>query len=153
LRIAVGGLILKVGRAIGQATLTQSRKSATYQFRHSAGGKKGCQGPFITDSGKYTLQFTAYIDAIREGPPGTNTLPETRPPIGSSYHCNQYQMEDLFLRGDKTMKNGVEYGDNEDRSNLVAGLILPGAAHLNLPNPNIVQTYLLTRLRSKLPDK
>ena len=58
----------------------------------------------------YTTPFTAYVDAVRQ--PFINIIPETRRPLRSLFHLNQYQKND-------TPHGARGHGDDEsDRSGL-----------------------------------
>ncbi len=84
----------------------------------------------------YSVPFTAYVDAIRQ--PLINFLPETRRPLRSNFHSNQYQTNDKLLHG----AQGT--GDDElDRSSL-------GVNHVTIDDHAMVIELLKDRLESKV---
>jgi len=89
----------------------------------------------------YSLAFTGYIDAIMEEPGLFFVLAETRRPIGTWYHSNQFQTNMAPMGAAMSADNAVQ-----DRSSL-------GVNHLTIPNHPTVQQDLLTSLRAELPDK
>ena len=86
----------------------------------------------------YSLQVTGYIDARMRGV-FSGTV-ETRRPVNSVLHCNQYETNGFFAPGAAT--SPVNAGDDDlDQS------VLP-VIHVTIPNHPTVQQILLGRLRT-----
>ena len=95
------------------------------------------------------MRFTAYVDAIRQ----SNTISlngigaETRRPLGTSYHVNQYQRNlDLFqlqpLGGNPVPGSEVEH----DWTNAI-----PGVRHDTIDDEEPVLDLLEEELHTNLP--
>jgi hypothetical protein len=99
----------------------------------------------------YTLVFTSYIDAVRNDS-NSNILQrnaETRRPIGSQFHLNQYQknnsVSDAFLKGDATVTVVGMTTINIDRSN-----DQPYLYHTSIDDDPLVQFFLTQRFKQKV---
>ena len=89
---------------------------------------------------QFSLEYTAYVDAIRDEdsiPFDPSPLPESRRPIGTAYHVNQYQKRSL-LHG-TTSRGDVEL----DRTGL-------GVDHMTIDDHPAVQNTIKQSLRGRV---
>jgi hypothetical protein len=93
----------------------------------------------------YSLVFTAYIDAVQNNS-YFNSFAETRRPLGSLFHTNQYQRNNwMTLAGDSVA--GAE--DNLDRSALGVSHSLSLGNNPIDTNP-VVRNFLTLRFKQKV---
>jgi hypothetical protein len=123
---------------------------AIYGHSHGGGSTHDLANRLVQNDdriGEFSIEFTAYIDGIRQ----SVTDAETRLPPGTGYHINYYQTETRLLHGRAVPNSNYQCHVSEQACDGEPAGWGSDLRHGSIDNSMIVQDGIISRLKANLP--